>query len=226
MKLPIRCARFPISLRDASGELIPSEQSIISWLRAKPGLLGWRPNIRWLGPQPGGLLGIDSMGSLIVVRTVIDVGAAPDPFEKSAADIKSAAINRDWSAAALRAKWLKCSIADRFDREALRQCQPAYCTGGSTSCDDAHHRGVKRSLNMREAQGNPAPVFFGLIASPRPDFRLSRKAWKNLKTLQKQVGDERVGLRVISATIGSRLVRVQCRTPESTQPGSKCSKFN
>jgi hypothetical protein len=195
MNLPIRYAYFPKPLHDAFGELIPNKESITCWLWAKPQLLGWRLNIHWLWFSSGSLYGLDSTGSLIIVRLVTDAATAPDPFEKSVADIKNTAMNRYWSAEALRTKWIKnCASID------------------SLSCSGGYYRRVKRSLDLREASGNPSPVFFGLIASSRPDFRLSRKARKNLVYIQSHVGAERAGVRVISARVSRMRIRVRCRT--------------
>jgi len=197
MNLPIRYAYFPKSIHDVFGELVPNKKSIASWLWARPRLLGWRLDIHWLWSSPACLFGLDRTGSLIIVRIGTDYGTAPNPFEKSAADIKSAAKNRSWSAGALREKWLKRGY------------------GTSIGCYGPDYSSVDKCLKLRERSGNPFPVFFGLVASSRSDFDLSRRVRKNLVSLQKKVGDERVGLRVISAKISSRAVRVQCRTPES-----------
>lgn len=64
--------------------------------------------------------------------------------------------------------------------------------------------------------GNPRPVLFGVVASIRSRFSLSRKAKRNVKQLQKCVGDEHVLLRVMSATIDSEKMRVQQRSPRLT----------
>ncbi len=63
---------------------------------------------------------------------------------------------------------------------------------------------------------NPNPVLFGVVASIRSRFSLSHKARKNLQELQKLVGDERVLLRVMSATLDSQELRVRQRSPGLT----------
>ena len=63
---------------------------------------------------------------------------------------------------------------------------------------------------------NPHPVLFGVVASIRSRFSLSRKARKNLKQLQQRVGNERVLLRVMSATLDAQKLRVQQRSPRLT----------
>jgi|KBSSwiStaDraftv2_1062776.scaffolds.fasta_scaffold168956_3 hypothetical protein len=197
MNLPVRYAHFPKPLHDVVGELVPNKKSIVSWLWARPGLLGWLLDIHWLWSGTASLYGLDRIGSLIIVRIVIDNGTDPDPFEKSAAEINSAAINRSWSATALRPKWLTQLGPDRFRL--------------------GDYSSVNKCLKFRERSGNPFPVFFGLVASARSDFGLSRTARNNLASIQKRVGHERAGVRVISASIGSTRMRVQCRTPNSTQ---------
>mgnify|MGYP003290951272 CR=1 FL=1 len=195
MNLPIRYALFPKPLHDVAGKLVPNKESIAAWLRAKPRLLGWPLHIHWLWCSPSGFFGLDQTGSLIIVRIGIDDGAEPNLFEKSTTDIKSAAMNRSWSAEALRAKWLKCE------------------SGRSVSLCGSDHGSLDKCLKLRERSGNPFPVFFGLIASSRSDFGLSRTTRKNLASIQRQVGEERAGVRVISASIDSILMRVQCWTP-------------
>lgn len=192
MNLPVRYGHFPITLRYGSGDLIPNAELIVDWLWKKSRLLGWRLKIHWLWYASGNLFGLDSTGSLIIVRIWTGRGSTPDPFEKSVADLRRTVTNRHWSAEALRAKWIKYSTLNRFDPEARR---------------------IKRSLDLREASGNPSPVFIGLVAWSREDFRPSQSARKNLRSLQKHVGHERAGLRVISASIGPTQMRVQCRTP-------------
>ena len=187
MNLPIRYAYFPKPIHDVFGELVPNTKSIASWLWAKPRLLGWRLDIHWLWSSPSSLFGLDQTGSLIIVRI------GPNPFEEFAADIKNAAMNHNWSEAALRAEWVKRGSGTRMD------------------CNDSYRRSVDKCLKLRERSGNPLPVFFGVVASSRLDLDLSRKAQRNLATIQKRVGNERAGLRVISARIGSTQVRVQCR---------------
>ena len=195
MNLPIKYAYFPKPVQQVVGELIPNKESIVSWLLAKPRLLGWRLDIHWLWSSSASLFGLDRTGSLVIVRIGIESGAAPNPFEKPAADIKRAAMNRSWSAAALRAKWLK----------------HGYAT--SVGCYGCDYGSVDKCLKLRERSGNPFPVFFGLIACSRSEFDLSRKAGQSLASIQKHVGNERAGLRGINAIVGPTQMRVQCWTP-------------
>jgi hypothetical protein len=198
MNLPNRNAYFPKPLHDVVGEVVPNKKSIASWLWAKPELLGWRLHIQWLWSTPASLYGLDQIGSLIIVRIAIDDGTWPNPFDKIAAEIRRAAINLNWPAQVVRAKWLTQFGSDRF-------CPVNYSS-------------VDKYLKLRERSGNPFPVLFGLLGSSRSHSGLTRKARQDLASAQKQVGHERAGLRVISASLGSTMMRVQCRTPESTLP--------
>lgn len=179
-----------------AGELTPTEEAALSWLWDSPQLLDWPRKIHWLWPHArksvARLWGIDSNGTLIIVEVRRDRGDAPDPFESLVLEIKSPSIDRDWTAEALSEKWRKCCVSDALE--------------------DAHQRSVKRSLKSRNDVGNPPPVFVGVVASVRSEFRLSSKAQKNREQLRKRVGDERVRFSVISGKFSSRGLRVQCKT--------------
>jgi hypothetical protein len=183
------------SLSGAYGDLVPSEESVVLWLRAWPRLLGWRRSINWLWPpivdcrrkSLPSLWGVDSIGSPVFVGIRIDRGDAPDPFADFVRYVKSASMKRQWRADALHVNWLD-SVRNAFAPEAI-------------------------------ARGYSLPVFVGVIASPRSDFRLSGKPLKNLKLLQEYVGHERVLVCSISATLHSRGLRIRCRTPESEERG-------
>jgi hypothetical protein len=187
-----------------AGELTPTEEEASSWLWHSPRLLDWPRNISWLGSRvharksAARLWGVDSTGSLIIVEIKIDRGEAPDPFESLVFDVKRRSTNREWTAESLRREWRKWYTSDR---------------------SDPHQRRVERSLNRRNDVGNPHPVFFGVVASIRSKFRLSQKATKNLEQLQKRLGDERVLLRVMSATLDAGKLRVQCKAPEGSESG-------
>jgi len=213
MKPSNRYVNFPPPI-PTFGELIPSEESALFWLWAWPRLLGWPLSINWLcspvvdsrRKSPGGLWGVDSTGSLIIVDTRTDLGTAPDPFESFVPQIKSALKSRDWTAEELRARWLKC-----VDRLAYGTSIAPLIRNGT------YQRSIERSLGLRSAAGNPLPVFVGLVASTRSGFRLSHTGMKNLVLLQKHVGRERVLLRAISATLGSRGLSIHCWSPNSTR---------
>lgn len=186
------------TVRVVCGQLTPSEEFALFWLWDWPRLLGWPLPIVWLRYRidarrsAARLWGIDSSGALIIVEIRIDRGEIPDPFESLVFEVKRPSTNREWTAEALRQKWRKWSVGDRRNTQESR---------------------VERSLDRRDDTGNPQPVFFGVVVSIRTGFRLSRKAAKNLQQLQKRVGDERVLLRVMSATIDSEKMRVQQRSP-------------
>jgi hypothetical protein len=189
--------QLPIStVRVACGQLTPSEEFALFWLWDWPRLLGWPLPIVWLRYRidarrsSARLWGVDSSGSLIIVEIRIDRGEAPDPFDTLVFDVKSSATNREWTAESLRQQWRKWSARKGSDDQDRR---------------------VERSLDRRHDIGNPHPVFFGVIGSIRRGFRLSQKAMRNFEQLQKRVGTERVLVRVMSATLDARRLRVQCR---------------
>lgn len=212
-------------MRGMCGDLVPSEESVRWWLGAWPDLLGWRKGVSWLAPGVGesrrksreGLWGLDSIGSLMIVETAIDRGDAPDPFANFVQYVKSASMKRQWTADALRVRRLKHSLRNSFAQEAIKQLQLAYCASfvpliGS----DSYQQSIESSLEIRDAVGNPLPVFVGVVASIRSGFCLSGKAQKNFELLQKHLGIERVLVRVIRARLTPRghLV-IECRSPES-----------
>lgn len=228
--LPKRNVSFPYPsplVRGMCGDLVPSEASVRLWLSAWPGLLGWRQGISWLAPGVGesgrksreGLWGVDSIGSLVIVETRIDRGAEPDPFANFVQYVKSASMRRQWTADALRARWLKHSRRNSFAQEAIKQLQLAYCASfvplmGS----DSYHQSIESSLEIRDDVGNPLPVFVGVVASIHADFHLSPKALKNFELLRKHIGSDRVLLRVIRARLTQRgSLFIQCRSPESDE---------
>ncbi len=192
-----------------TGVLTPTEEEASRWLWDSPRLLDWPRNINWLSSRIEArrsiacLLGIDSIGSLIIVEIAVDRGDAPDPFENLLFEIKSSSSNRNWTAESLREKWQKRGAGHPLDP--LR----------------SKERSIERRLDLREALGNPPPVFVGVVASTRLEFRLSTKATKNLEKLRKRVGDERVLLRVLSGTLDFRGLRIQCRTPEGDEAAAR-----
>lgn len=191
------------------GELTPTEEEASSWLWASPQLLDWPHKIHWLWSHVdcrksvARLWGIDTTGTLIIVEIRIDRGDAPDPFGHLALETKGSSMARDCTAAALRERWRKCWLRDPLET--------------------AYGRSVERLLKRRDNSGNPHPVFVGVVASTQPDFRLSRKAQRNLEQLRKRFGDERVRLRVISGTFNARGLRVQCTTANE-RPGRQRSR--
>jgi hypothetical protein len=165
------------------------------------------------------LWGVDSIGSLLIVKTMIDRGDAPDPFETFVQYVKSASMKRQWAAKALHVKRLKNSRRNSFAEEAIKQLQLAYCASfvpliGS----DSYQRSIDSSLDVRDAVGNPPPVFVGVVVSSHSGFSLSSTALKNFELLQEHVGSERVLLRVIRARLRPRgPLYIECRSPENDE---------
>lgn len=226
--LPKRHISFPCPIppmRSVCGDLVPSEQSVNLWLSAWPRLLGWRRSISWLSPRVlesrrgslDDLWGVETIGSLLIAKTTIDRGDAPDPFGSFVQYVKSASMKRQWTADALRARCLKYSRKNSLTQEAIKQLQLAYCASfvpliGS----DSYQQSIESSLEIRDAVGNPLPVFVGVVASIRPGFCLSSKAQRNLELLQKHVGSERVLWRTIRARLTPRQhLVIECRSPQT-----------
>lgn len=226
-------------MRKPYAEVNPSEESVLFWLWAWHRLLGWSRSISWLrspivdprSKSPGYLAGVDSTGSLILVNTIIERGAALDPFESFSAYIKNASINGDLTAEVLHAKWLNYAARDEdfFESQLARfwLAIPTLGTYGraarpirlvySTSIapllrDGTYEQSMKRYLDLRDSIGNPPPVVFGVVVSPRSDFRFWQKAQRASVPLQRQVGRDRVVLRALSAILNSRGLRVNCQT--------------
>ena len=217
---------YPIPpMRGMCGDLVPSEESVRLCLGAWPDLLGWPEGLHWLslGVEDSGRKsregpwGLDPIGSLLITEIAIDRGDAPDPFEKFVQYAKSASMKLQWTSDALRARSLKYSRRNSFAQEAIKQLQLAYCASfvplmGSNS----YQQSIGSSLEIRDAIGNPFPVFVGVVASINRGFRLSPKALKNFELLQKHIGSERVLLRIISARLTpKKMLFIECRSPES-----------
>ena len=217
---------YPIPvMRAASGDFVPAEETVALWLRAWPRLLGWRPSIHWLWPRVVylrrksrlDLWGIDTLGSLVIVEIRIDRGEPLDVFENFVRYFAPVSVEHEWRADALREKWLWCS--QHSSARDARLFQAAHCPSFvQLSCDDSYHR-IQRSLELRNAVGNPLPAFVSVVASTRSHFRLSQKASKNIAFLQKHAGSERVLLRSISSKLVPQGLRIHCRTPESNDKG-------
>lgn len=188
-----------ISIIGAAGELTPTEEQAADWLLKSPELLGWPHDIYWLWPEAdqrkyvARLWGVDSIGTLIIVEIRRDRGDEPDPYEGFVFEIRSGWMDCDWTAEVLLEKWRKYWKAQ--------------------SCAPANAQKIEKALKRRAGIGNPHPVLIGVIGSTKTGFRLSSKARKSFKQLQKRVGHERVRLSVIRGTFGGeRGLRVQCIT--------------
>lgn len=191
-----------------TGDLTPTGEEASRWLWDSPRLLDWPRKLNWLSLRSEArrsaarLTGVDSIGSLMVVEIAVDKGDAPDPFKSLVFEVKSASSQRDWTAEVLREKWRKSCAGRPFDSLGIRE------------------RSVERKLDLRDALGNPPPVFVGVVATSRVGFRLSPKAMKNFEQLQKHLGEERVLLRVIGGTLDFRGLRIRCGTPEGDEAAS------
>ena len=179
-RLPKRYHSIPYTvpeLRGLYGDLVPAEEAVSLWLRAWPRLLGWEQDIHWLWPRVvdshrkrTGLWGVDSIGAPVIIDIVR--GDAPDPFAGFARDIKSASVEYEWRAEALRAKWLWGS-QNFFAQDAKRQLQAAYSLNFiPLICDDSYERSIESALYLSNAVRNPPVVLIAVLVSPRSDFRL------------------------------------------------------
>ena len=187
-------------------------------------MVGWGPGLNWVSPRVvdsrgrslDDLWAVDPVGSLLISKITIDRGDAPDPFGSLLQYVKSASMRRQWTADALHARLVKYARKNSLTQEAIKQLQFAYCASfvpliGS----DSYRQSIELSLEMRNALGNPPPVFVGVVASPQPGFSLSTKALKSLDLLQKHLGSDRVLLRVISARLTAKgLLIIRCGSPE------------
>ena len=111
-----------ISSFGAAGDLPPTEEEASSRLLDSPQLLNWPQKIHWLWSQEqsksvASLWGLD-IGTLIIVEIRRDRGDEPDPYENLVLEMKSAAMDRDWTAEALRDP-----MAEDPGREAVRECR-------------------------------------------------------------------------------------------------------
>lgn len=191
---------------------------------------------------PGDLWGLDSEGRLIIIETKFDPVAGPkDPFKSFVPYIKSGIDDHSWTTKELRARWLKYFASERnfvenelatfwstkpmtgtyrdsvpysFRRYAVWRFRSLYCTSiAPLIVNGTYQRAIDRALRLREAAGDPPPVFVGLVASMTANFQLSKEGRKNLLVLQRRAGESRVHLRAINATLGSKGLRIYCWSP-------------
>lgn len=211
--LPNRYVYYAMTLAvdlPASGDFIPSKRSAARLLRTRPDLLGWKRSIYWfpflLDNLPKGdrsiFGGIDSAGHLLVVeaktgrsRTVGD-----DPFKALLRDVQSGCEHHGLAARTLRAR-----------------CREFF--GGQSELLDklstSQKRGIERALDLRDAAGNPPPIFIVLLPSRQAELRLSEKGLKNLWLLEELVGPSKVLLRGIKGKVRLKEVRIDCWSPRS-----------
>ena len=192
------------------GEIIPSAESAAHWVWTWPRLLGWKRSITWLflpifdsfGRARWSLWGIDSAGRLIIVELYTDRGQfLKDPFKGFVSHVRTRADRRAWTTRELRAMF----------REYYRLPQPMRHQRLTSSYKQA----VEHAFALRQAAGNPPPVFVALVASGETEIRLSEEGVKNLLLLQELVGSSRVLLRAISGSLRPKRFRIRCWSPRS-----------
>ena len=212
---------------------------LLGWPRP----INWLPpqvvDARW--KTSGDLWGLDSVGNLIIVETKLDSGASSkDPFGSLVPYLKRRARDHTWSAKELWVKWLEGLASEKkvieneiatfwstgritgiypgvpylLDRYAVWRFRSLYCTIVERALlNRRYERAVERALRLREAAGDPPPVFAGLIATARNNFQLSSEGRKNLLALQKYADPSRIVLRAINATRGLKVLRINCWSP-------------
>ena len=189
----------------ASGDIIPSRESAALWLWERPALLGWERPIFWLFECRWHLWGIDSLGCLIIVDTMIARGKTlRDPFG-GLVNYTRGCSDAEWTALELRVRW----------REYLSSQQNMSRCLVPPIGKRGYVRGMTQALAAREAAGNPPPTFFALLGSRESDFEYSEAGLKNRLLLENLVGSAKVRLRVISGTLGFKRLLVQSWSPRA-----------
>lgn len=209
--LPHRYAYCAMTLSvdlPASGDFIPSKSSAARLLRTRPDLLGWKRSIYWfpflLGNSPKGnrsiFKGIDSAGQVLVVEAKTG-RTGEDPFKGLLRDAKTGCEHHGWATA----------------RTLRARCREFF--GGQAELLDelsmSQKHGIERALDLRDAAGNPPPIFIVLLPSRQAELRLSEKGLKNLWLLEELVGPSKVLLRGIKGKVRLKEVRIDCWSPRS-----------
>jgi len=191
---------------------------------------------------PGDLWGVDSRGDLLIVETkIIRASTTADPFEDFVLYAREGP-RQLLAAERLYQRWAELLRSERlFIREHLSMWKPdgrprgtfpgvvPYSSHRETAwrwqdlyrsriaeplASIAYERAVRRSLRSREAQGNPAPVFIGLVATIRAgDPHLSSRGRRAVAALQEQVGRHNLVFRAIRATRGPKRLRIRSWCP-------------
>ena len=199
---------LPASL-PAAGDFLPSRKSAARLLRTCPGLLGWRRSVYWLPlwldhSSKGTrciFWGIDSGGQLLIVEAKAGRAQARDnPFESLLRDVKGGCEHHGWATRTLRAR-----------------CRESF--GVQTQMLDelsiSHKHAIERALDVRQAAGNPPPIFIVLLPSRQAELRLSEKGLKNMWLLEELVGSSKVLLRGIQGKVRLKGIRIDCWSPRS-----------
>lgn len=196
--------------------------------------------------HPGDLWGVDRRGNLIIVETKLDRGRSrQDPFEDFVRYSTLRRVQPLWQADALEKRWRHllrqelAFVAGELERRAGRAArrgpypgvvpysrhrrtvwlwQGLYSTKIAPQFRDGRYeRAVERALGCREAAGNPAPVFVGLVARrTEGDPVLSAAGRRALVALRSRVGAERAVLRAVRITRGPKAFRLQCWSPKNS----------
>lgn len=192
----------------ASGDIIPSRESIVLWLWDRPQLLGWDRPLYWLFECNWHLCGIDEAGCVTIVEVTIARGKSlQDPFG-GLVDYARDCPHDEWTAQKLRVRWRDYLRSPEDDAE--RVVRPIVRQG--------YIRAVEQAIAEREAARNPLPSFVALLGSGNSDFEYSEAGLKNRLLLENLVGPPKVRLRVISGTLDFKRLLVR-----SWSPGARTS---
>jgi hypothetical protein len=192
-------------IQQASGDIIPSRESAALWLWERPPLLDWERPIFWLFECRWHLWGIDPVGCLIIVDTMIARGKTlKDPFA-GLVNYTRGCSHAEWTAQELRARWREYLSSQQNMPGCL--VPPVEKRG--------YLRDVTRALAAREAARNPLPTFFALLGSRESDFEYSEAGLKNRLLLENLVGSAKVRLRVISGTLRFKRLLIQSWSPRA-----------
>lgn len=190
----------------ASGDIIPSRESVVLWLWERPQLLGWERPLYWLFECNWHLWGIDAAGCLIIVAATIARGKSlQDPFG-GLVDYARRCSQDEWTEQQLRVTW-----RDYLDSDAAERIVPPIVKPG-------YIRAVEQALAKREAARNPLPTFVALMGSRNSYLDYSEAGLKNRLLLENLVGPAKVRLRVISGTLDFKRLLVR-----SWSPGARTS---
>jgi hypothetical protein len=195
---------------------------------------------------PGDLWGLDSQGNLLIVETKLQRrGHEPqDPFSQFVGYCRSAYARRLWRTESLKKHLKRLEAQEQsFVRDHAEKLTPDCPLTGSYPgilpysshratvwywqtvfrleiaprlSDSRYERAVDRCLRLRETNGNPPPIFFGLVATTRPnDPRLSAQGFEAFARLRERVGGTRAHLRAIRPQWCDRdRIEVRCWTPD------------
>jgi hypothetical protein len=207
-KRSVYCVLRVATTACVSGDIIPSPESAAHWVWTWPRLLGWKRSITWLflpvfdslGRAHWSLWGIDSAGWLIIVELESSRGQfLKDPFKNFVSHVRTRYDSRALTTRELRAMW-------HAYLKTHRTVQHKRLTA-------AYKQAVEHAFALRQAAGNPPPVFVALVAAGGTEVCFSEDGVKNLLLLQELVGSSRVLLRSISGSLRPKRLRIECWSP-------------